>query len=289
MTISSQPTIDENRLANPSAMSLGAQIIGKLGTLEVRLTTRSADIEAAQSLRYRVFVEEMGALLPQSAMILKRDIDHYDNICHHLLVVDNAIKGDLSDQIVGTYRLLTQNRAQQANGFYSQSEYDVQQLINRHQDKKFLELGRSCVLPHYRNKRSIELLWQGIWAFALEHKIDAMFGCASFPGTIPAAHAKAMAFLYHNMSSDQDWQVSAHPDHACSMDFMPQEAISMKQALSSMPPLIKAYMRLGARFSPDSVVDHAFNTSDVFVMLPVDHINPRYIDYYGADAMRFVA
>ena len=35
-------------------------------------------------------------------------------------------------------------------------------LIARHGNLQFLELGRSCVLAPYRNKRTVELLWHGI-------------------------------------------------------------------------------------------------------------------------------
>lgn len=265
------------------------QTYGRLGHLEVRLASNDDEVHAAQALRYRVFVNEMGAKLPLQAMAQKRDMDQFDETCEHLLVIDHSISGLIGDQIVGTYRLLTQDNAQRTVGFYSQSEYDVAAMINRHQDRKFLELGRSCVLPNYRNKRTIELLWQGIWAYTLEQDIDVMFGCASFAGTVPAAHAKAMSFIYHHARTDGHWQVSAHQNNRHSMDFMPEEAVSVKEALLAMPPLVKAYLRLGAKISPEAVIDFAFNTTDILVVMPVDFINRRYINYYRPDATRFAA
>lgn len=110
-----------------------------------------------------------------------RDIDAFDAVCDHLLVLDNSIEGDPEDQIVGTYRLLRQETAFAYNGFYSASEFDIEGLIARHPGKRFMELGRSCVLPQYRTKRTVELLWQGNWAYAVRHRMDAMIGCASFP------------------------------------------------------------------------------------------------------------
>ena len=71
------------------------------------------------------------------------------------------------------------------------------------------------------------------------------------------------------------------------MDMMPVEAVDMKAALAATPPLIKGYLRLGAKFAGTAVIDRAFGTTDVMVILPVSTISERYVRYYGADAGRF--
>lgn len=73
------------------------------------------------------------------------------------------------------------------------------------------------------------------------------------------------------------------------MDLMPAEAINPKNAIMAMPPLIKGYLRLGATFGEDCVIDHAFGTVDVFVIMPVEAIGARYINYYAGEAERFAA
>lgn len=263
--------------------------LGKIGTLETRLARSQAEIHAAQALRYRVFVEEMNASVSAECHRIKRESDAWDAICDHLVVIDNSIEGDTEDQIVGTYRLLRHSVATQNGGFYSGSEFALDELLARHQDKKFMELGRSCVLPQYRTKRTVELLWQGNWAYALKHGMDAMFGCGSFPGTIPAEHALALSFLHQNALAKGEWAVSARPELYRTMDLMPQEAIDARRALMALPPLIKGYLRLGAMIGDGAVVDHAFGTTDVLVVLPISNISGRYINYYGADAGRFAS
>ncbi|MBN7808529.1 GNAT family N-acetyltransferase [Agrobacterium rosae] len=262
-------------------------VFGRIGPLETRLARNEREIDAAQNVRFRVFVEEMGARLPAEAMRRNRDIDAFDAVCDHLLVLDNSIEGDPEDQIVGTYRLLRQETAFANNGFYSASEFNIEELIKRHPTKRFMELGRSCVLPEYRTKRTVELLWQGNWAYAVRHRMDAMIGCASFPGVQPEAHALALSFLHHTCGAKGDWAASALPELYCEMDMMPLEAINPRRALFAMPPLIKGYMRLGAMFGSGAVIDHAFNTTDVLVILPVSSIADRYINYYGGEAERF--
>ena len=157
-------------------------VLGRIANLETRLARSAAEVDAAQAVRYRVFVEEMKAQVAPEAGRRKRDIDSWDAICDHLLVLDTSIEGDAEEQIVGTYRLLRQDVAERTGGFYSASEFAIGELLSRHPDKRFMELGRSCVLPEYRTRRTVELLWQGNWAYALKHGIDAMFGCGSFPG-----------------------------------------------------------------------------------------------------------
>lgn len=281
--------VSQRRSLEPANLSVNDALLGRIDTLETRLAISKEEIIAAQKIRYRVFVEEMGAKVPFSAMNSKQDHDQYDEHCDHLLVIDRTINGSTLDQIVGTYRLMQQGSAELNIGFYSQSEYDVHDLVGRHPDKRFLELGRSCVLPKYRTRRSIELLWQGIWAYCLQNNIDVMFGCASFHGTVPAAHAQSLSFLYHFASATDEWHILPQNNTQHLMDLMPAEALKTKEALSKMPPLIKGYLRLGALFSPHAFVDSSFNTTDVLIVLPLSKINPRYINHYGADANRFNA
>ena len=266
-----------------------SDVLGRIGDLETRLACSGSEVEAAQSVRFDVFANEMGAAMPPEAMRLRRDIDAYDAVCDHLLVLDRTLPGDPEDQIVGTYRLLRQEAARANDGFYSTSEFTIDDMLARHPQKRFMELGRSCVLPKYRNRRTVELLWQGNWAYALEHGIDAMFGCASIPGVMPEAHALSLSFLYHNCLATGEWAVSARPELYQVMDLMPHEAVDAKGALYGLPPLIKGYLRLGAVVGDGAVVDRAFGTTDVMVVLPISKINNRYINYYGADASRFAS
>lgn len=269
--------------------AFGSDLLGRIGSLEVRLARSDDEIAVAQEIRYRVFYDELGARQSADHAMERRDADRFDAVCDHLLVVDNALAGPMHKRIVGTYRLLRQEAAIAAGGFYSEDEFELKKLIARHPGRRFLELGRSCVLAEYRSKRTIELLWQGIWAYVNRHGVDVMAGCASFNGTVPAAHAEALSYLAHNCRASGPWEVRALPGRYCDMDMMPNEAISVKSAIVAMPPLIKGYLRLGARIGDGCVVDEDFRTVDVFVVLPVKEISARYINYYGSEAQRFAA
>ncbi len=267
------------------------KVYGRIGTLEVRLARTRSDVRRAQRLRYQVFYEEMSARPSLKAKMRRRDEDHYDAICDHLLVVDTAA-GPIpkrrwptrpKPRVVGTYRVLRQEIAQRAQGFYSQSEYDIAPLIAAHSPKyKFMELGRSCVLKPYRNKRSVELLWHGLWTYIREHKMDVMIGCASFEGTDPDAHAAALSFLHHERLAPPEWRARAHSNLYVPMDRLPRDKIDAKAALKAIPPLIKGYLRLGAWVGDGAVIDRQFGTVDVLVIMPVERIDPRYFEHFGA-------
>src|SRR6202045_909200 len=161
--------------------------LGRLGALEVRLAQEKREVKRAQKLRYRVFYKDGTAIADAATLLARRDKDAFVKICDHLMVIDHAAKPSMSGKqpVVGTYRLLRQDVAEQHGGFYTENEFDIAGLIDRHAGLRFLELGRSCVLPPYRNKRTVELLWHGIWAYVRRHRLDVMIGCASFEGTDP--------------------------------------------------------------------------------------------------------
>ena len=150
--------------------------------------------------------------------------------------------------VVGTYRLLRQEVAERHFGFYTQSEYDIAPILAAHPTKRFLELGRSCVLGPYRTKRTVELLWHGIWAYVLHHRIDVMLGCASLEGTDPDKLALPLSFLHHHASAPTDWRARALDERYVPMGRLDKAAIDPKSALHALPPLIKGYLRIGATF-----------------------------------------
>lgn len=256
--------------------------------LGIRQARNNQEVHVAQRLRYRVFHDELGATANAATHLAERDADRFDQICDHLLVT--RVRTDSSNpelcvedgEVVGTYRLLRQSVAAGNGGFYSQGEFDLNPLLERHSDLSFLELGRSCVLQPYRGTPVIELLWQGIWNYVRHHKLDVMLGCASFEGTDPDIHAEALSFLAHHALSTPEWEVHAHPDQYVNMKRKSVADIDNRRALTSLPPLIKGYLRLGSSIGDGAVIDHDFNTTDVLIVLPVSAINPRYFAHFGA-------
>ena len=268
-------------------------VLGRMGALEVRLASTAKEVRRAQRLRFRVFYGERGALAGGTARFLRRDSDAYDAACDHLLILDHGVARRrfraARSKVVATCRLLRAEVAERHLGFYSATEYEIEPLLAAHPSLRFLELGRSCVLEPYRDRRTVELLWHGIWAYALRHGIDAMIGCASLEGTDPARLALPLSFLHHYAPAPEEWRVQALPERYTAMNLLARETIDRRAALRALPPLLKGYLRLGARVGDGAVVDHQFGTTDVLVVLPVAAINAGYINYFGAAADRHAA
>lgn len=253
----------------------------RAGNLGVRIATDPAEILAAQALRYRIFHTEMGAQPSAAALASGLDQDHYDTIADHLLVLDHAL-GTGPEAVVGTYRLIRQEMAAHAGGFYSASEYDIGPLLRF--PGRILELGRSCVDSAYRGRAVMQLLWRGIAAYVFRHEIDLMFGCASLVGTNPDALALELSYLHQYHLAPPALRPRALPGRFVDMARLPAAEVDSRAALALLPPLLKGYLRLGGFVGEGAVVDPEFNTTDVAVIVKTDLVTDKYLRHYERPA-----
>jgi len=247
------------------------------GSLNIRMAKTDADIEAAQSLRYRIFYDEMAAIPSAEAARLELDFDPFDEVCDHLLVTDRSI-GDGADSVVATYRLLRGSVAASHGRFYTSSEYDITNLFGL--AGEMLELGRSCVDAGYRDRSTMQLMWRGIATYVFHHDISLMFGCGSLHGTDPSALALPLSYLYHFHLAPPALRTKALPELYVDMKFLEPDEIDPKKALASLPPLVKGYLRLGGFVGDGAVVDEQFNTTDVCVIVKTDLVTEKYYRHY---------
>lgn len=255
----------------------------RAGHLEVRLAVDAADVDAAQDLRYRVFYEEMSAA-PDAAMAARqRDVDRFDEICDHLLVIDRGHRPAGRDGVVvGTYRMLRRSVAMRHGGFYEAGEYDITALLA--QNGELLEVGRSCVDEAYRNRATIQLLFRGIAAYVEHHDVALIFGCASLPGVDPAAMAMPLSYLAHNHLAPPALRPVALAARHVDMKLLAPEAVDTRAAVAALPPMIKGYVRAGCVVGDGAVIDHQFGTVDVCIVVPMDRVSEKFRQRYEHDA-----
>ena len=249
----------------------------RAGHLGVRLAATASEIDAVQALRFRVFFEEMGATPTPAAAARRRDVDDFDAVADHLLVVDHAI-GPGPEGVVGTYRLIQPAAAARVGRFYSADEYDITPLLAF--PGRILELGRSCVDAGYRGRATMQLLWRGIAAYVFHHQIDLMFGCASLAGTDPDALAPELSYLYENHLAPPALRPRALPGRYVEMRRCEPAKLDLARARAQLPPLIKGYLRLGGFVGDGAVIDPAFNTTDVAVVVKTDLVTDKYYRHY---------
>ncbi|MEL6599237.1 MAG: GNAT family N-acyltransferase [Pseudomonadota bacterium] len=253
-------------------------------SFEVRLADSDADIRAAQRLRYRVFVEEMGASVSPADAALELERDRFDPHFDHLLLIDrDRAAQDPMNGVVGVYRLMRGSTAKTGIGFYGANEYDLSHLMEL--ERETVELGRSCVHPDYRGGLAMHLLWSGLGNYVTRNNVEVMFGTASFPGTDPEGIAEPLSYLHHNHLAPADLRVSAWPEHRAEMDRMAPDRIDRREAMKRMPPLIKGYLRLGGFVGEGAFIDHEFNTIDVCLLMDTARMAAKYRDMYSRGAL----
>ena len=246
--------------------------------LTVRLARDMHDLQGAQRLRYRVFIEELGG---NGAMVdheNRLEQDEYDPWYDHLLLIDESRAPASLEHVVGAYRLLTCARAEKLGRYYTDTEYDLTLL--KGSGRRLLELGRSCVHPDHRGGASMLMMWNALADYVKDRDIEIMFGTASFHGTDVDSLRQSLAWLHHNHLAPDDIRVTARPDHRQEMDLMPASDLDRRAAMENMPPLLKGYLRLGGFVGDGAWIDHEFNTTDVCLLVDIARMSPRHREFY---------
>ncbi|MGV8954127.1 MAG: GNAT family N-acetyltransferase [Cypionkella sp.] len=244
----------------------------------VRLAQGAEDLRASQRLRYKVFIEELGGSGPLVDHVARIEQDEFDPYFDHLLLIDDALEAAGADYVVGLYRLLPSDRLGATGRFYSEGEYDLSAL--KATGRRLLELGRSCVHPDYRGGTAMLHLWNGLADYVLDRDIEILFGVASFHGTDSAVLAQPLSYLYHNHLAPEAMRVRVLPSQAQAMDLLPPDQIDRRKAMAGTPALIKAYLRLGGFVGDGAWIDHAFNTTDVCLVMDTEKMSEKHRAFY---------
>jgi putative hemolysin len=236
---------------------------GNATALRVGMARSAADLEEAQRLRYAVFAQEMGAKLGNSVEAV--DHDDFDMYCDHLLVREAE-----SGRVVGTYRILPPHRREQIGRLYSESEFDLARL--GHLRSSLIEVGRSCVAPEHRTGSAILMLWAGLAQYMRKGNYRHLIGCASTSLADGGLQAAGLRDRLQDYLCAPEYRVFPHVP-------FPHERIA-RPASVEVPPLIKGYLRLGAKVCGEPAWDPDFNSADFLIWLSLDTMSPRYARHF---------
>lgn len=255
-------------LLRTGVVPAAARAAPERGAIQVSWARHQDEVRQAQRLRFDVFAAEMGARL--TTPIAGHDVDLFDDYCEHLLVRDAH-----SQQVIGTYRVLTPAQAKRVGGTYSDTEFDLTRL--RALRPRMVELGRSCVHLDYRHGGVIMALWGALADFMVRNQLDTMIGCASIP------------MLYNGVVSGDAaasiWQ-QVRQTHLAPIEYhvLPRLPLPVEQLDGSItvepPALIKGYLRLGARVLGAPAWDPDFNTADLPMLMRLGDLHPRYRKHF---------
>ena len=232
--------------------------------LTVSMAKTGAEVEEAQRVRYQVFAEEMGVNLPSANEGLDRD--RFDKYCEHLLV-----RNLQNNQVVGTYRILSPEQAVFAGSYYSETEFDLSNLVGLRD--KLVEVGRSCVHQNHRDGATITQLWSGLADYIAKNNYEYLIGCASISMADGGHYAASVYNKIHKLHAAPDeYLVTPH-------NRLPLESLNQNMEVI-IPPLLKGYLRLGAYICSEPAWDVDFNCADVFIILPVERLAARYAKHF---------
>lgn len=252
----------------------------KIRDYEVRMARNKEERRQVRALRYDVFVEEEGATPTPEQQALREEWDDFDRYADYLVVLH-------AGRVVGTYRVINRAAAEKMGGFYTESEFNISKI--KRVRGNIAEMSRACVAPEYReNALVMRMLWAGLGEYIVKHKIAILFGVASWAGKNPVASAQAISYLYYNHLAPLNIRPTVITDNFAEgvnpklsrMNILPEVFVDKDMATREMTPLIKGYLRLGARFGRGVFVDRPFNSYDVFVLLKTKDIEPAYQKHF---------
>jgi putative hemolysin len=268
-TMNENSMITRDDIAAHAPIAIRAPVSGNNPAgIEVSWAKHQDEVRAAQRLRFDVFAGEMGARLNTS--IAGHDVDLFDNYCEHLLVRDQA-----TQQVIGTYRVLTPAQAKRVGSTYSDTEFDLTRL--RALRERMVELGRSCVHPDHRHGGVIMALWGALAEFMTRNQLDTMIGCASIPmlhnGVVSGDVA---ASIWRQLQATHLAPIEYHVRPRLPL---PVERLDNTLAVEA-PALIKGYLRLGAKVLGAPAWDPDFNTADLPMLMRIADLPLRYRKHF---------
>ncbi len=233
------------------------------GRYILRFAQNEEDLLAVQRLRFEVFNLELHEGL-ESSYATARDEDEFDSSCHHLMVISAE-----TQEVVGTYRLMTNEMAEARGGFYSETEFDFRHMP-AHMVAQSVEVGRACVAREHRTGRVIHLLWRGLARYLSWNEKRYLFGCCSVPSTEEHVARNVKEHLSSVDAMHPEFYLRTQP--CMSIKDAP---FAMPEADIELPRLFATYLNLGAKVCGGPALDLSFHVTDFFVVLDIEDIDPR--------------
>ena len=248
------------------------------GRFILKIAETSEELHDEQRLRYKVFVEEMGANVADDCHASRMEYDKFDQDFDHLILID-SLNRNTAENVVGVYRLMLNTSVSKNRGFYSSSEYNLDKLIKA--DRKILELGRSCIDKQHRGGVALHMMWNGLAQYVIDNNVEVLFGVASFHGVDINLINHALSYLHYNHLAPVELRPIAIGENKIDMNILNKSDVEKMSALKQIPPLIKAYIRLGGFIGFGASVDVDFNSIDVCLVMDTKNMSEKYKKFYS--------
>lgn len=220
-------------------------------------------------IRYQVY-GEFYSVKPKVPL----DIDEFDKSADHIIVVHKPT-GD----VLGTYRVLTSDNL---DSFYTEREFNLDEF--KKTAGRICEMGRATVVPNSRSGAVINLLWRGVGDYIKKVKADYLIGCATFWGL--DSKEPLMAWHYFKeLGVLLDIETKPLEDNLVEgWDDMVKKNIpteeELKEIKKTLPPLVKSYIKAGARFGYEPAKDKKLSAFDFFAACKLTNLPDNLVKKY---------
>lgn len=227
---------------------------------QVKTVNHPEELAQVLSLRFEVFFREFSTQ-KVTFSLFPYDVDMHDFVCDHLIVKDKA-----ANKVVACYRLLSTNTDRRFKQFYSQGEFQIDELLKTPGHK--LELGRACVHKDYRKGAVISLLWKGLIEYARKSNTRYMFGCSSINRKDFGNVGTMMEQLDRQNSFISNLEVGVQPKYRLKFE-LPESGDSTGKAMGS---LMHMYLMAGAKLSRTLAYDAEMDCLDMFTLMDMQEL-----------------
>ncbi len=226
------------------------------GRYGARFADTAGDLRRAQALRHLCFCTRGAARERADGL----DRDAFDVRCRHLLIEDAA------GALVATFRFATFATQDDFRHSYTAQYYDLAALYA--EGGVLAELGRFCIHPRAQDGEALRVAWTTLAGLMRDTGAQTLFGCASFPGADPRAHAAALALLHARHLGPADRRPATRATDIVALSGFPAAA-DRTTALRQLPPLLRAYLAMGGWVGDTAVIDRDLDTLHVFTALDI--------------------
>ena len=234
---------------------------------QVKFATTKQELDEVYKLRYQDLVLEYNQAAPDVS-----DESFYDSYAQHLIVKEIA-----TGQICGYYRMITSEMAVGDKKFVCEEEFDIDTL--KAQGDKICEFSRAVVKKEFRGGAVLKLLWKFILQYMAENNFRYLVGDASFFGTDREAYKEEISYLINNFRCDDALNIVSR-DPLPPMEIVDTSHLNGMQVLRNLPPLIRAYVAIGAKVAAQPFTDVKFGSVDVFILLDMYNCNTDYVQKF---------
>lgn len=226
----------------------------------VKTIETNAELRQVLSLRRAVFHYEFA----RKWISLSSDRDEFDAKADHLAIISQD-----TGKIVGVYRLIVSGPDQI---YYSNTEFDISGFLR--QPGRKVELSRACIDRDYRTGTVIALLWKGLAEYAKAAGADYLFGLSSVTttdkGVIKSLHD------HFETTGALDLSYGLTPRGSYAIPEFSNLSGTHAEPTELIPPLLKTYLKAGAKVCSQPVIDRDFNCADWLTILDMRQLTNAF-------------